>query len=275
MQAPQKLKSDGIVTDVPIHSVNDVQEVARRFTRDAPALLITEITAMENEITIPSTAPAFLKATQVYAMASACLLIGLAIGYIMRSSQSGVPAAHVSSQIDRQSAPASRNPHSRPSLEQMRQISDKQAAPLLEKLRSNPNDSALLMQVGAIYHTSHRFKEAAGYYQKALDADPKNVAIRTKLASSLYRNGQIEEAIAQLNQALKYQPKDANALFDLGMIKLQGQADGKGAIAAWQRLLKTNPDLSPDRKATVMKLMAGVMTMVSDQQGIEKPRSQQ
>ncbi len=68
-------------------------------------------------------------------------------------------------------------------------------------------------------------------------------------------------------------PKDANALFDLGMIKLQGKSDGKGAIAAWQRLLKTNPQLSPDRKATVMKLMADVMTMMGDQHGIEKPRS--
>lgn len=239
---------------------------------DASALYTTEIPAMENETTAPSTAPAFLKAMQVYSMAIACLVIGLAIGYMMRSSQLAV-APQMSAQISRQSPPAHANPHSRPSLEQMRQMSDKQAAPLLEKLRTNPADSALLMQVGAIYHTSHRFKEAAGYYQRALDTDPKNVAIRTKLASSLYRDGEVDGAIVQLNQALKYRPGDANALFDLGMIKLQGQGDGKGAIAAWQRLLKNNPDLSPDRKATVLKLMADVMTMMGDQQGIEKPRS--
>jgi cytochrome c-type biogenesis protein CcmH/NrfG len=225
---------------------------------------------MENELTTPVPTAALLKATQVYAMASACLIIGLAIGYMMRSSQLAVPTVQTSAELSKQSAQANPNPHARPSLEQMRQMSDKQAAPLLEKLKANPNDSALLVQVGGLYHTTHRFKEAAGYYQRALDTDPKNVAIRTKLASSLYRNGDIDGAIAQLNQALQYQPKDANALFDLGMIRLQGQSDGKGAIAAWQRLLKANPDLSPDRKATVMKLMADVMTMVSDQQGIEK-----
>lgn len=229
---------------------------------------------METEIATPATAQAFLKATQVYAMASVCLAIGLAIGYMMRSSQLSVPSAPIARDTNLQAHPAAGNfVHPRPSLEQMRQISDKQAAPLLEKLKSNPNDSTLLVQVGAIYHTTHRFKEAAGYYQRALDTDPKNVAIRTKLASSLYRNGDIDGAIAQLNQALKYQPKDANALFDLGMIKLQGQGDGKGAMAAWQRLLKANPDLSADRKATVLKLMADVMTMMGDQQGIEKPRS--
>jgi cytochrome c-type biogenesis protein CcmH/NrfG len=39
------------------------------------------------------------------------------------------------------------------------------------------------------------------------------------------------------------------------MIKWQGKQDGKGALAAWQELLKSNPQLSADRKATVQKLM--------------------
>ena len=229
---------------------------------------------MENEIAMPIAAPALLKAKQVYTMAIVCLVIGLAIGYMMRSSQLTGPTSQTATQIDPHTAPAGAktNPHHL-SLEEMHVMADKQAQPLLEKLKSDPNNAALLVQIGAIYHTTHRFKEAAGYYQKALDIDPKDVAIRTRLASSLYRNGDIDGSIAQLNQALKYDPKDANALFDLGMIKLQGQSDGKGAIAAWQRLLKTNPQLSPDRKATVLKLMADVMTMMGDQHGIEKARS--
>ena len=70
-----------------------------------------------------------------------------------------------------------------------------------------------------------------------------------------------------MNEALTYDPKDANALFDLGMIKLQAKGDNKGALAAWQRLLKTNPQLSEDKKTTVLKLMADVMTMTGDQNG--------
>jgi cytochrome c-type biogenesis protein CcmH/NrfG len=155
----------------------------------------------------------------------------------------------------------------------MREMADKQAAPLLEKLKSNPNDTALLVQVAAMYHTTHRFKEATGYYSRAVESDPKSVAIRTKLASSLYRSGDTDGAITQLNRALKDQPTDANALFDLGMIKLQGNGDARGALATWQRLLKTNPSLSPERKAVVLKMMADAMTMAGDQHGIEKVRS--
>jgi cytochrome c-type biogenesis protein CcmH/NrfG len=94
-----------------------------------------------------------------------------------------------------------------------------------------------------------------------------------KLAASLYRSDDVDGAIAQLNTALSYDPKDANSLFNLGMIKWQGKRDGKGALAAWQELLKSNPQLSADRKAAVLKQMADVLTAMGDQHGIEGARS--
>jgi cytochrome c-type biogenesis protein CcmH/NrfG len=73
-----------------------------------------------------------------------------------------------------------------------------------------------------------------------------------------------------LNQALAVDPKDANALFNLGMIRLQGKNDGRGALDAWQRLLKSNPQLSPERKAEVQKLMADVLTSMGRQPASQK-----
>ncbi len=215
-----------------------------------------------------------LRASRVYSMAALCLAVGLGIGCLMRGSQLAViPAKSTAHAVTQTAATDAKPAGHRPSLDELRRMADKQAAPLLEKLKSNPNDSSLLVQVGAIYHTTHRFKEASEYYSRALDSDPKNVAVRTKLASSLYRSGDIDGAILQLNKALTYKSNDANALFDLGMIRLQGKGDPKGALAAWQHLLKSNPQLSPDRKATVLKLMADVMTMMGDQHGIEGARN--
>jgi len=197
------------------------------------------------------------QARQVYAMAVICLAVGLAIGYLFRGSQS--PVAPAPPEANAQpSAPASAMGGHMPSLDEMKQMADKQAAPLLEKLKSDPNNSDLLMQVGKIYNSTHQFKEAAGYYDKALQVDPKNTAIRTEMASCLYNNGDVDGAISQLQQSLQYAPKDANSLFNLGMIKWQGKQDTKGALAAWQELLKSNPQLSSDRKATVQRLMADV-----------------
>ncbi len=212
---------------------------------------------MANDPTTQPAAASAWQAKQVYAMAVICLVVGLAIGYLFHGSQSpGAPAQLAAKAAV--AAPAGHMGGKMPSLEQMKQMADKKAAPLLDKLKGDPNNSDLLVQVGNIYKSTHQFKDAAGYFDKALQVDPKHVAIRTELASCLYYNGDVDGAISQLQQALHYDPKDANALFNLGMMKWQGKQDSKAAVAAWQELLKSNPQLSADRKATVLKLMADV-----------------
>jgi hypothetical protein len=251
---------------------------------------------MANEPTTASIASPTLQATHVYAMALICLVAGLAIGYLLKGTRpavspaqpaaiAGMPAAGANGMSGGQISgnqlhPASNggapSPHAGgmaggqvPTMEQMKQIANRQTGPLLEKLKSDPNNLALLVQLGGIYQVTHQFNEAAIYYGKAVKADPKNVVLRNDLASSLYRSGDADGAIAQLNQALKYNSKDANSLFNLGVIKLQGKQDGKGALAAWQQLLNSNPQLSAERKNTVLKLMADVQTTLGDQHGIE------
>ena len=144
--------------------------------------------------------------------------------------------------------------------------------PLLEKLKGDPNNAALLGQIGAVYDSMHQFTEGAVYYNRAVQADPGNAVFHNKLAISLYSNGDADGAIAQLNQALAHDPGYADALFNLGMIKLQAKQDGKGALAAWQQLLKSNPKLSADRKAIVQKQIAGVETMLNNQKAPDSKR---
>ncbi len=267
---------------------------------------------MENQPATASTGNGSLRSTYVYGLAAVCLVAGLGIGALLQgwqsqrvpaqpvanggaassaratnggqafgvasgtqtaatqSASSGSPASAGSAAFSERAHGAGGHMHT---LGEMKQMADKQAAPLLEKLKSDPNNSAVLMQVAAIYHASHQFEVAADYYAKAVQADPKNVVARTKLATSLYRSGDVDGAIAQLNKALSYDPKDANALFDLGMIRLQGKQDGQGAVAAWQKLLATNPQMSSERRAEVQKLMADVLTTLGEQHAVEGARS--
>jgi cytochrome c-type biogenesis protein CcmH/NrfG len=214
-------------------------------------------------------APRTLPSRQVGALAAFALIVGLAMGTLIptaQSSQSRTPAVPASS-------PAAMGNGHMPSMSDMKQMADKQAAPLVEKLKSDPNNVTLLVQVGGIYHITHQFAQAAGWYQKAVQIDPKNVPIRTKFAISLFRAGDTDGAIDQLNQGLAIDPKDVNSLFNLGMIRLQGKGDAKGALAAWQLLLKSNPQLSADRKAVVVKLMGDVMATTNGQPGMEGVRS--
>lgn len=151
--------------------------------------------------------------------------------------------------------------HPMPTMEQMKQMADKMTAPLIEKLKANPNDTKLLVQIAGLYDKAHQFKDAAEYYGKAVRLDPKNLETRNQMASCLYYSGDIDGAIAQLQQSLKADPKNVNALFNLGMVRWKGKNDSKGAIAAWQQLLKTNPTL--DRKPIVEQMIAEAKTQSS------------
>ncbi len=214
---------------------------------------------MENETQAQPTTASAWQVKQVYAMAAISLVVGLAIGYLFRGSQSPAPPPRpVTAAVSQPSPAAGGMGGQMPTLEQMKQMADAKAAPLLEKLKTDPSNTDLLTKVGDLYQGTHQFKEAAVYYDKALQIDAKNVPIRTQLASCLYYQGDIDGAISQLQQALRYDPKDANSLFNLGIMKLQGKKDTKGALAAWQLLLNSNPQLSADRKARVQKLIADI-----------------
>lgn len=201
------------------------------------------------------------KPVQTYTMAAICLVIGVAAGYLVRGSASSAPAVASAASVV-VSAPAAEpasNPHAgmakqgMPSLEEMKQMADKQAQSLLAKLKDDPKNADLLNQIGSIYRVTHQFSAAAEYYQKSLDIDPKNVGARTDLASCLYYTGDSDGAIAQLRESLKYDPNHAGTLFNLGMIEWQGKGDSKAAIATWERLLKLHPDYA--QKDAVLHLI--------------------
>lgn len=202
---------------------------------------------------LPTQASSGLRHSRVYQICGAALVVGFAVGYLVI----GVPKAPLAAR-SAAAVPAAQpgmlpGGHPVPTMEQMKAMADVKAAPLLEKLKTDPKNAKLLVQVAALYNSTHQFKDAADYYNKALQVDPKNVVTRTDLASSLYYQGDADGAISELQKALKYSPNDVNALFNLGMIKFKGKDDAAGAIATWQQLLKTHPDL--DRKATVDQML--------------------
>lgn len=197
--------------------------------------------------------PEVLSATwqtrHVSILAAVFLVAGLIAGYFLPSSgvaNSAKPGAAV--------APKTPGAHPPLTMEQMKAMADKNAAPLLEKLKSNPTDAELLGQLGALYSYAHQFQESAEYFSKSLQADPKNLIVRTQFASSLYYKGDVDGSLKELQEVLKSDPKNANALFNLGMMKWKGKGDPAGAIATWQELLRRNPNL--DRKSTVEQMIA-------------------
>jgi len=194
--------------------------------------------------------------TQAYVLSVICLLVGVAVGYLARGSASVDPAA-----VQAQAPPGATVPQTgmppgtaqQPTPEQLRQMADTQAQPLLAQLKSNPNNVSLLAQIGNIYYDAQQYPDAVKYYEDSLKLDPKATDVRTDMATAYHLMGQSDRAVQEYEQVLKIDGKHANALFNEGMVKWQDKMDLNGAIAAWKRLLETNPNYP--QKDRVQKLI--------------------
>jgi cytochrome c-type biogenesis protein CcmH/NrfG len=202
------------------------------------------------------TTTALWKPVQTYTMAAICLIIGVALGYLVRGSASPLTPAPVAqaAQSGQPAAGGMGQPQAMPSLADLKRMADKQAEPLLTQLKSDPKDVTTLNKTALTYKSAHQFEEAVTYFQKALAIDPKNVAIRTDMASCMYYTGNVDGAIAELRKSLTYDPKHAGTLMNLGIIEWKGKDDASGAIVAWQTLLTSNPSFP--QKDKVVQLIA-------------------
>jgi tetratricopeptide (TPR) repeat protein len=128
-----------------------------------------------------------------------------------------------------------------PSPARLKEMADAQAAPSLEKLKSDPGNPDVLASVGNVYYDARQYPVAIDYYGRVLKAKPSDAAVRTDMATAYWYLGDADTAIAEFNKALAYAPNNPNTLFNLGLVKWQGKKDAAGALADWEKLLKSNP----------------------------------
>jgi tetratricopeptide (TPR) repeat protein len=191
---------------------------------------------------------------QAYTLAVVCLLLGMAGGWLIRGSQSPAAAAAVENAAPAAAAPAAMagGMNSQPTPDQLKKMADVQAAPLLEKLKSDPNNPELLTGIGNFYYDAQQYPIAVDYYERSLKAKPADAGVRTDMATAYWYMGNADTAIAEFNKALTYEPNKPNTLFNLGLVKWQGKMDINGAVADWEQLLKTNPNYEGKDKVEQM-----------------------
>lgn len=214
--------------------------------------------------------------TQAYIMAVLCLVVGCAVGYLLRGSMGGSSAPATAAAANQQGMPPAgmgggMGQQQMPSPEQMKAMADKQAAPLLEQLKSKPNDPALLAQIGNMYYDAQVFPTAIDYYQKSLAADGKNAAVRTDYATALFYANDPDHSIAEFDHVLKDDPKNGNALFNRGIVKWQAKMDVNGAVADWEKLLKDNPNYDQADKVKMYMAQAKKHANIKPGQKSDKP----
>ena len=153
------------------------------------------------------------------------------------------------------------------------------AAPVLDQARvdqltaainTDPRDTTAIVQLANVYLHAERFKDAIGWYEKAIALDPKNADVSTDLGVSYYYTNRTEEALKRFDASLQIDPKHTKTLLNKGIVLAFGKEDLKGAAVEWQKVVDLAPG-SPEGEAA-RRALEGVAAAHANQTA---PPSQQ
>lgn len=91
-------------------------------------------------------------------------------------------------------------------------------ASLEEELRKNPGHPPILLRLADLAREDGKKTDAVKFLRQASDADPHNTETRIELGRTLFETGQTEAAIVETKKILESQPKQVDALYNLGAI---------------------------------------------------------
>lgn len=183
---------------------------------------------------------------QAYTAIVVALVLGGLGGYLLRGSSTPTESSSVAST----STPSLPPPAFTGSSQQP--APNPEVSALQQRLDANPKDVAALIELGNISFDASRWPDAIGYYTRALNQTPGNPDVRTNMGIAYYYSGDADRALKEFAQALKDDPRHAQTLFNVGIVKMNGKNDPKGAIAAWESLLKIDPMYKDRAKVETM-----------------------
>lgn len=104
-----------------------------------------------------------------------------------------------------------------------------------------PGDQTAWIELGNLYFDTHQAKKSIGAYKKAIALGPVSADVWTDLGIMHREAAEPKLAVETFDTALKLNPKHENALYNKGVVLLHDLRDTAGALAAWENLLKANP----------------------------------
>jgi len=186
-------------------------------------------------------------------IAIACLVLGVAVGYVISGPHGGQQPIVVAPASQPASAPSGAPPGGL--------VDERQVQALRDIVARDPRNVQAATQLGNMLYDAGRYAEAVPAYQQAFALDSKNVNVSTDLGTALWYSGRADEALAQYEKSLAIDPNHAQTLFNRGIVFNDGKQNLPQAIQSWERLLASNPAY-PDR-AKVEQLIEQTRQKVS------------
>lgn len=170
---------------------------------------------------------AYVKRSTLYVAVGVALLAGLYAGNLLTTvfTHSQQAAVH-------QQAPARQVPP-----QQTGQILD-----LEEYVQKHPEEHAAWVKLGHLYFDTNQPRPAIRAYEKALQIKPGDADVLTDLGVMYRRDHQHRRAVETFDQAIAADPSHEVSRFNKGIVLYHDLNKKEEAFAAWQDLLRLNPE---------------------------------
>lgn len=119
---------------------------------------------------------------------------------------------------------------------------------LEEQLKTNPHHPPILVRLGEVEHSLGQLPEARSHLEQALKEDANLVDARLELSMVCYELKDVAEAERQNLIILKQDPKQADALYNLGAIEANRNQLAK-ARQYWQDAARYGADSASGKNA--------------------------
>lgn len=161
----------------------------------------------------------------------AALFLGLMVGILGPRMFGSKPAVQ---QVSQQQSPVPQQ--QAPGTDYTLQVNE-----LKRRVQTNPNDVALLVQLGNTYFDSNMYPESIETYEKSLALKPGNPNVMTDLGVMYRRNGQPNEAVKRFRLAAAADPMHFQSRMNLAVVLFYDLNDGFGAREAAESVLAVYP----------------------------------
>jgi cytochrome c-type biogenesis protein CcmH/NrfG len=166
-------------------------------------------------------------------------MFGLLMGWIIGSQQAPRVVAPTPQSASGASAatPSQGSPQAPPEPV----LDERRAADLERSAKEQPKDAAVRARLADLYYDARRFPQAIQWYEASLAIDPKNVNVSTDLAAAYYYMNDFDRALRQIDHSLAIDRTHAKTLLNQGIILAFGKHDLAGAKASWEKVVATAP----------------------------------
>lgn len=126
---------------------------------------------------------------------------------------------------------------------------------LKEGIAKDPNNTEMWSQLANAYYETQDYPKSIETYLQLISLLDESTKPYQDLGVVYRRDGQFEKAIDAFEKAIVQNPKNLQALFNIGVVQYHDLEDEAGAKKTWEKVAKVKPDFQLSTGQTLEQLL--------------------